>query len=101
MFPCFDQSVKKQKFRFSVIMNELLATTIVPYQVVLMGVINVLVLGQEDLRKREGLRREFLGQSDHSRRFTGQVWAINVEPGHVGQNQLGLVAVNWADWDLY
>lgn len=61
MFPCFDQSVKKQKFRFSVIMNELLTTTVVPYQVALMGVINVLVLGQEDLRKRGFLRREFLG----------------------------------------
>lgn len=61
MFPCFHQRVKKQRFRFSVIMNELLTTTIVPYQVALMAVINVLVLGQEDLKKRELLRREFLG----------------------------------------
>lgn len=61
VFPCFDQNVKKQQFRFSVIMNELHATDIIPYQVALMSVINVLVLGQEDLRKREFLRQEFMG----------------------------------------
>ncbi|KAM9338801.1 inverted formin-2-like [Symphorus nematophorus] len=55
------KSLKKQQYRFSVIMNELHTTDNVPYMVTLMSVINVLVLGQEDLRKRERLRQEFIG----------------------------------------
>ncbi|XP_044024188.1 inverted formin-2-like isoform X2 [Siniperca chuatsi] len=55
------KSVKKQQYRFSVIMNELHSTDNVPYMVTLMSVINVLVLGQEDLRKRSRLRQEFIG----------------------------------------
>lgn len=42
-------------------MNELHATDNVPYMVTLMSMINVLVLGQEDLRKRVRLRQEFIG----------------------------------------
>lgn len=42
-------------------MNELHATNITPYQVALMSVINVLVLGEEDLGKRGFLRQEFMG----------------------------------------
>ncbi len=57
------QSMKKQQYRFSVIMNELHGTDNVPYMVTLMSVINVLVLGQEDLRKRERLRQEFIGMT--------------------------------------
>ncbi|XP_037607502.1 inverted formin-2-like [Sebastes umbrosus] len=55
------KSLKKQKYRFSVIMNELHGTDNVPYMVTLMSVFNVLVLGQEDLRKRDRLRQEFIG----------------------------------------
>lgn len=55
------QSLKKQQYRFSVIMNELQATDNVPYMVTLMGTVNVLVLGQEELRKRQRLRHEFIG----------------------------------------
>ncbi|XP_054474999.1 LOW QUALITY PROTEIN: inverted formin-2-like [Anoplopoma fimbria] len=55
------KSLKKQQYRFSVIMNELHGTDNVPYMVTLMSVINVLVLGQEDLRKRDRLRQEFIG----------------------------------------
>ncbi|XP_068199146.1 inverted formin-2-like [Antennarius striatus] len=55
------KSVKKQQYRFSVVMNELHATDNVPYQVALMSVVNVIVLGQEDLRKRSRLRQEFIG----------------------------------------
>ncbi|KAM4529363.1 inverted formin-2-like isoform 1-T1 [Fundulus diaphanus] len=53
--------LKKQQYRFSVIMNELQGTDNVAYLVTLMGTVNVLVLGQEDLRKRHRLRHEFIG----------------------------------------
>ncbi|XP_039980456.1 inverted formin-2-like isoform X2 [Xiphias gladius] len=55
------KSLKKQQYRFSVIMNELHGTDNVTYMVTLMSVVNVLVLGQEDLRKRDRLRQEFIG----------------------------------------
>ncbi|KAM3861147.1 inverted formin-2-like [Diretmus argenteus] len=55
------KSVKKQQYRFSVIMNELHATDNVPYMVALMSLINVLVFGVDDLRKRDKLRKEFIG----------------------------------------
>ena len=50
-----------QQYRFSVIMNELHATDNVPYMVVLMSVVNVIIFGVEDLRKRDKLRKEFIG----------------------------------------
>ncbi|KAK2855786.1 hypothetical protein Q5P01_004521 [Channa striata] len=55
------KSLKKQKYRFSVIMNELHGTDNVPFMVTLMSVVNMLVLRQEDLRKRARLRQEFIG----------------------------------------
>ncbi|XP_037541602.1 inverted formin-2 [Nematolebias whitei] len=55
------KSLKKQQYRFSVIMNELHGTDNVPFMVALMGMINVLVLGQEELRRRVRLRHEFIG----------------------------------------
>ncbi|XP_068609724.1 inverted formin-2-like [Brachionichthys hirsutus] len=55
------KSVKTQQYRFSVIMNELHGTDNVPYTVALMSVVNVIVLGQEDLRRRGRLRQEFIG----------------------------------------
>ncbi|XP_078130469.1 inverted formin-2-like isoform X3 [Sander vitreus] len=55
------KSVKKQQYRFSVIMNELQASDNAPYLVTLLSVVNVLVWGQDDLRKRDRLRQEFIG----------------------------------------
>ncbi|XP_051816595.1 inverted formin-2-like isoform X2 [Acanthochromis polyacanthus] len=55
------KSLKKQQYRFSVIMNELHGTNNIPYMVTLMSMVNVLVFGQEDLRKRDRLRQEFIG----------------------------------------
>ncbi|XP_062415545.1 inverted formin-2-like [Pungitius pungitius] len=55
------KSVKKQQYRFSVIMNELHGTTNLPYIVTLMSFINMLVMGREDLRRRSRLRQEFIG----------------------------------------
>uniref|UniRef100_A0A3Q3QY04 GBD/FH3 domain-containing protein n=1 Tax=Monopterus albus TaxID=43700 RepID=A0A3Q3QY04_MONAL len=57
------KSLKKQKYRFSVIMNELHGTDNVPYMVTLMSMVNVLMVGQEDLRRRDRLRKEFIGKS--------------------------------------
>ncbi|MED6267652.1 hypothetical protein CHARACLAT_014408, partial [Characodon lateralis] len=55
------KSLKKQQYRFSVIMNELQTTDNIPYLVALMATINVLILGQEELRKRHRMRHEFIG----------------------------------------
>ncbi|XP_041831400.1 inverted formin-2-like isoform X2 [Melanotaenia boesemani] len=55
------KSLKKQQYRFSVLMNELLDTDNVPYMVILMSMVNVLVQGQEDLRRRVRMRQEFIG----------------------------------------
>uniref|UniRef100_A0A8C9RS64 Inverted formin 2 n=1 Tax=Scleropages formosus TaxID=113540 RepID=A0A8C9RS64_SCLFO len=53
--------VKMQQYRFSVIMNELQATDNVPYMVTLLSVINAFILGTEDLRRRDRVRKEFVG----------------------------------------
>ncbi|CAB1340168.1 unnamed protein product [Coregonus sp. 'balchen'] len=58
------KSVKMQQYRFSVIMNELHTTDNVPYMVVLMSVVNVIIFGVEDLRKRDKLRKEFIETED-------------------------------------
>ncbi|KAG9344839.1 hypothetical protein JZ751_010528 [Albula glossodonta] len=55
-------SVKKQQYRFSVIMNELQATDNVPYMVTLLSVVNALIFGAEDLRSRDRVRKEFIGR---------------------------------------
>ncbi|XP_061099974.1 inverted formin-2-like isoform X1 [Conger conger] len=55
------KSVKTQQYRFSVIMNELQATDNVSYMFTLLSVVNALIFGTEDLRKRDRLRKEFIG----------------------------------------
>ncbi|KAJ8269933.1 hypothetical protein GJAV_G00108410 [Gymnothorax javanicus] len=55
------KSVKTQQYRFSIIMNELQATDNVSYMVTLLSVVNALIFGTEDLRKRDRLRKEFIG----------------------------------------
>uniref|UniRef100_A0A4W5QVQ9 Inverted formin 2 n=1 Tax=Hucho hucho TaxID=62062 RepID=A0A4W5QVQ9_9TELE len=55
------KSVKMHQYRFSVIMNELHATDNVPYMVILMSVVNVIIFRVQDLRKRDKLRKEFIG----------------------------------------
>ncbi|XP_029589356.1 inverted formin-2 isoform X3 [Salmo trutta] len=55
------KSVKIHQYRFSVIMNELHATDNVPYMVILMSVVNVIIYRVQDLRKRDKLRKEFIG----------------------------------------
>ncbi|XP_076017852.1 inverted formin-2-like isoform X3 [Genypterus blacodes] len=55
------KGVKTQQYRFSVIMNELQATDNVPYMVTLLSAINALILGTDDLRQRDKMRKEFIG----------------------------------------
>ncbi|XP_060118198.1 inverted formin-2 [Heteronotia binoei] len=55
------KTVKNQQYRFSVIMNELLATDNVPYMITLLSAINAIILGTEELRARTQLRNEFIG----------------------------------------
>uniref|UniRef100_A0A3Q2P5X5 GBD/FH3 domain-containing protein n=1 Tax=Fundulus heteroclitus TaxID=8078 RepID=A0A3Q2P5X5_FUNHE len=52
---------KTQQYRFSVIMNELQATDNVPYMVTLLSVINALIFSTDDLRRRDKMRKEFIG----------------------------------------
>ncbi|XP_069008108.1 inverted formin-2 isoform X2 [Embiotoca jacksoni] len=55
------KGVKTQQYRFSMIMNELQATDNVPYMVTLLSVINALIFGTDDLRRRDKRRKEFIG----------------------------------------
>lgn len=55
------KTVKRQQYRFSVIMNELQATDNVPYMTMLLSVINAIILGSEELIPRTHLRNEFIG----------------------------------------
>ncbi|XP_076737666.1 inverted formin-2-like isoform X5 [Maylandia zebra] len=55
------KSLKKQQYRFSVIMNELHATDNILYMVTLLSMVNVLVLQEEELRRRHRVRQEFIG----------------------------------------
>ncbi|XP_078090124.1 inverted formin-2-like isoform X2 [Mustelus asterias] len=55
------KTVKRQQYRFSVIMNELQATDNIPYMTTLMSVINAIILGAEELTFRTQLRNEFIG----------------------------------------
>ncbi|XP_062945557.1 inverted formin-2-like isoform X2 [Cynocephalus volans] len=53
--------VCRQQYRFRVIMNELSNNDNVPYLVTLLSMINAVILGTTDLRKRTQLRSEFIG----------------------------------------
>ncbi|XP_051874067.1 inverted formin-2 isoform X2 [Pristis pectinata] len=55
------KTVKRQQYRFSVIMNELQTTDNVPYMTILLSVINAIILGCEELIPRTQLRNEFIG----------------------------------------
>ncbi|XP_067895130.1 inverted formin-2-like isoform X2 [Heterodontus francisci] len=55
------KTVKRQQYRFSVIMNELQTTDNIPYMAILLSVINAIILGAEELTSRAQLRNEFIG----------------------------------------
>jgi len=46
-------------------MNELHATDNVAYMVALLSIVNALLYGLDDLRRRDRLRKEFIGQGVH------------------------------------
>jgi len=51
-----------QRYRFSVVINELKATENIPYQTGVMSFINATILSTESLHDRMHLRNEFIGK---------------------------------------
>ena len=57
------QIAKKQRYRFSLLMNEFKANADLPgYWATVLGFINCLILANMDLDKRIQLRNEFIGE---------------------------------------
>ena len=52
-----------QRYRFSVVVNELKATENIPYLTGVMSFINATILSTENLHDRMHLRNEFIGKS--------------------------------------
>ncbi|XP_061163683.1 protein diaphanous-like [Saccostrea echinata] len=52
---------KNQRYRFSVIMDELEKADLVSYRTTLMGFVNCIILANEELQERVRIRNEFIG----------------------------------------
>lgn len=59
---CVTQVAKKQRYRFSLIMNELKSADIVPYKTTLLAFINCIIVATENLEERMRIRNEFVGE---------------------------------------
>lgn len=60
-------------------MNELQATDNVPYMVTLLSVINAIIFGTDDLRRRDKTRKEFIGgffSSAAAEKLIRGVWSL-------------------------
>ncbi|XP_021344592.1 inverted formin-2-like isoform X2 [Mizuhopecten yessoensis] len=55
------KSLKKQRYRFSLIVNELRMAELVPYKTTIMGFINCILVATEALEDRTCVRNEFIG----------------------------------------
>ncbi|XP_064607784.1 inverted formin-2-like isoform X2 [Liolophura sinensis] len=55
------KAAKKQRYRFSLIMNELKGADIVPYKTTLLAFINCIIVATENLEERMRIRNEFVG----------------------------------------
>ncbi|XP_061190247.1 inverted formin-2-like [Saccostrea echinata] len=53
--------MKKQRYRFSVIVNELKTADLVPYKTTLMAFVNCVIAANEELEERVRIRNEFIG----------------------------------------
>jgi hypothetical protein len=68
MLVCFNgvviflQVSKKQRYRFSLIMNEMKFAELLTYKATLLALINCIVVGAEELEDRVRLRNEFIGE---------------------------------------
>lgn len=61
--PLKKQTLKKQRYRFSLIVNELRMADLVPYKTTLMAFINCIIVANEELEDRTRVRNEFIGGS--------------------------------------
>ena len=55
------QVSKNQRYRFSLIINELRHAEIIPYKICLLSFINCILMSTEDFEARVRLRNEFIG----------------------------------------
>eukprot|EP00105_Crassostrea_gigas_P020124 XP_011438826.1 PREDICTED: inverted formin-2 [Crassostrea gigas] len=55
------KTLKKQRYRFSLIVNELRMADLVPYKTTLMAFINCIIVANEELEDRTRVRNEFIG----------------------------------------
>lgn len=56
------QTLKKQRYRFSLIVNELRMAELVPYKTTLMAFVNCIIVANEELEDRSRVRNEFIGR---------------------------------------
>lgn len=57
------QTLKRQRYRFSLIVNELKTAELVPYKTTLVAFINCILVATEELDDRIRVRNEFIGKS--------------------------------------
>ncbi|KAK6172315.1 hypothetical protein SNE40_016001 [Patella caerulea] len=55
------KTMKKQRYRFSIIVNELKNAELLPYKTTLMAFINCILVGTEELQERISIRNQFIG----------------------------------------
>ncbi|XP_062592916.1 inverted formin-2-like, partial [Saccostrea cucullata] len=55
------KTLKKQRYRFSLIVNELRMADLVPYKTALMAFVNCIIVANEELEDRVRVRNEFIG----------------------------------------
>ncbi len=58
---CVTQTCKNQRYRFSIVLHELRCAELPGYQASLMGLVNCLILANENLQDRVRIRNEFIG----------------------------------------
>lgn len=59
------QTHKNERYRFKVILSELLDTTNLEYQIALLAFVNCLIISVSQLKDRIRVRNEFLGLKLH------------------------------------
>ncbi|XP_050417199.1 inverted formin-2 isoform X2 [Patella vulgata] len=55
------KTMKKQRYRFSIIVNELKNAELLPYKTTLMAFINCILVGTDELQERISIRNQFIG----------------------------------------
>ncbi|XP_061190244.1 inverted formin-2-like [Saccostrea echinata] len=53
--------MKKQRYRFSVVVNELRKADLIPYKTTLMAFVNCIIVANKELQERVRIRNEFVG----------------------------------------